>query len=74
MAQNLTVEERLARLESEVQELRLMILEQRFKGSWLEPFMGSMKDEPAFAEAIRLGREIREAERPADEDAKDVPA
>jgi hypothetical protein len=57
MADNLSVEERLARLEQEVEELKLKVAEQHFKGTWLEPILGSMKDFPEFEEVMRLGRE-----------------
>ena len=35
------------------------------KAGWIGRILGSMRDEPDFAEVVRLGREIRRAQRPA---------
>jgi hypothetical protein len=35
---------------------------------WLSRVAGSFKDDPVFAEIVRLGREAREADRPADDE------
>ena len=69
MAQETTIEERLAALEKEVAQLKQQ-LEQIIRSvNWLDRVAGSMKDIPEseFAEFVRLGREIRQADRPADE-------
>jgi hypothetical protein len=34
---------------------------------WLDRVIGSMKDEPAFEEALAYGRAIRHADRPAED-------
>ena len=36
---------------------------------WLDRVIGSMKDEPAFDEVLAYGRAIRQADRPADDQA-----
>jgi hypothetical protein len=36
---------------------------------WLERVIGSMKDESAFDEVLALGRAIRQADRPAEDQA-----
>jgi hypothetical protein len=63
MADTDTVEQRLAALEHEIAELK-----QRFpvaaKPDWRQRVAGSFKDEPEFDEVLRLGREIRQADRP----------
>ena len=59
------VEERLALLEKEVAELKRTV---RPRENWFDRVAGSMKDDPEFDEVLRLGREIRQAERP-DEDS-----
>jgi hypothetical protein len=64
-----TVEERLAALEREVAKLSIK-LEQLVnpKGNWIERMITRKpNDNPAFEEAMRLGAEIRRADRPPDE-------
>lgn len=58
-----TIEERLAKLEKEVAELKAEIERQNSKENWIKKIEGSFKDDPEFDEIIRLGREIREADR-----------
>src|SRR5262245_61443479 len=52
--QEITVEKRLAVVEAEL-------------ANGASRLAGSMKDEPEFAEVLRLGRAIRDADRPADD-------
>lgn len=61
----LPVEERLALLEREVARLKIH-LERRSSSSqpWWHPIVGTFANDPAFDEAMRLGREYREAQRP----------
>jgi hypothetical protein len=63
-----TIEQRLSRLEAEVAELKQRIDSSTGDGNWIARISGSMKDEPAFDEVLRLGREIRQADRPPDDD------
>ena len=35
---------------------------------WIQRMSGSFRDDPVFAEMVRLGREFREADRPADDE------
>lgn len=65
-----TLEERVTELEKEVAELR------RARGNtteqkpwWLEHW-GWAKDDPHYAEAMRLGREYRESLRPKDDESE----
>ena len=64
-----SVEERLARLEKEVEELRKARREEQAArgGDWISKITGSFKDDPEFEEILRLGREERQAEMPDDE-------
>ncbi len=53
---------RVGDLEREVAELKRR---PQPPDNWLARLTGSMKDEPEFEEILRLGRELREAERAA---------
>ncbi len=67
-AQNL--EERLALLEAEVRHLRMELRRERGEVSgrtapdFLEKFAGIFSNDPTFPEAVRLGREWRDADKP----------
>ena len=67
MSQETTLEERVKVLEKEVADLKQSLLELSFRGTWLEKVIGSMKDYPEFEEVLRLGAEIRAADRPPDD-------
>ena len=60
-----SVEKRLKDLETLVSQLqqRLDALHQ-VKDPWLETVCGAFANDPAFEEAMRLGREWRESHRP----------
>jgi hypothetical protein len=62
-----TLEERVALLEAEVARLKQLVSQAPPAKNWIERISGSMKDQPAFEEVIRLGREFRHADRPPDE-------
>lgn len=58
-----SVEQRLAVLEAEVARIKAQ-LEGKPKGDWVENIWGSFANDPAFEEAMRLGRKWRESHRP----------
>ncbi len=62
-----TLEQRLALVEAELAALKQRLNGETASRTWLERMAGSMKDEPEFAEVLRLGRAIRDADRPAEE-------
>jgi hypothetical protein len=62
----LTVEERLSILEKEVAELKHPASSVALKQSWLDCITGSFKGDPEFGEILRLGREIRNADKTED--------
>ena len=64
---NANHEERIAVLERTVRELQESINARKPAQDWLDRVIGSMKDEPAFDEVVALGRAIREADRPAED-------
>ncbi len=59
------LEERIGQLEQELRQVKSELAE--IKGPrrpWWEQIAGSHKDSPVFDEIVRLGKEIRDAERP----------
>ncbi len=62
-----SIEQRLAAAEAAIAEIRGQ-LPAPSKYGWLQDVIGSMRDEPAFAEVIALGRAFRQADRPAGDD------
>jgi len=67
------VEDRLSALEKEVRQLRLQVAREQGAVSgktapdFLERFAGIFADDPTFDEAVRLGREWRNADRPQED-------
>jgi hypothetical protein len=60
-----SLRERVAKLEAELQGLKLRLTAEKAGNPWLEVVWGSFADAPAaHAEATRLGREWRESFRP----------
>ena len=70
---NATLEERVANLEAEVTELRVQLKARKLQSDipWWEKRAGAFKDDPMYDEAMRLGREYREAQRIEYEDEED---
>ena len=59
------LEPRVAALEATVEQLqRKLELVTSETGPWWEHIVGAFADDPAFEEAMRLGREYRESLRP----------
>jgi hypothetical protein len=59
------VEERLAALEAEVARLKAKVeAGEKPAEPWWKQIRGSFANDPAFLEAMRLGREYRESLRP----------
>lgn len=58
MATNISLEERLAALETAIAELQEHIAISP-QSNWLGQITGSFKDEPAFEEILTYGQEIR---------------
>lgn len=70
----LTIEERLARLEAEMDQLlgkRSAAMES--DRPWWERIHGMFQDSPDFEEAVRLGRQYRESLRPDGGQTRDEP-
>jgi hypothetical protein len=57
-----TVEDRIADLEKQVQLLTKEVFQGKSPG-WVQRIVGSMDNDPDFAQILKLGQEIRQAER-----------
>jgi hypothetical protein len=64
-----TLEQRMTALEEAVRELQRAMTGRTPAPDWLDRMIGSMKDQPAFDEVLAHGREIRQADRPCDNQA-----
>ena len=64
-----TLEQRMTAVEKAVRELQEAINGRQPTPDWLDRVIGSMKDEPAFDEVLAQGRAIRQADRPAEDQA-----
>jgi hypothetical protein len=67
MSKEEAIERRLTALEQAVAELQQRLNKVQPPANWLERFRGAFKDVPAFDEVVKYGREIREADRPAED-------
>jgi hypothetical protein len=61
-AMTTTIEDRLAKVEHEVDQLKAAIRSSELKRGWLARLSGSRREDPVFDEIVRLGKEIRDAE------------
>ncbi|HXG11805.1 MAG TPA: hypothetical protein VNK04_18765 [Gemmataceae bacterium] len=62
-----SLEQRIAALEAAVRALQRQLASGTPPSNWLEQIAGSFRDEPAFAEVLQYGREIRQADRPPED-------
>ena len=60
------LETRVATLEKDMAEVRRRLGDSTSMQEWLLRVSGRFKDDPEFDEIVRLGREMREADRPTD--------
>ncbi len=58
------LKDRVAVLEAEVANLKEMVSNPKSKKPWWKEIAGAFRGDPAFLEAMRLGREYRESLRP----------
>ena len=58
------LEERIAALEAEVARLKEIVSNSKAETPWWKKITGAFRGDPAFLEAMRLGREYRESLRP----------
>jgi hypothetical protein len=57
-----TVEERLAKVERDLEAIKREKLAENSKLGWLERVRGTFKGDPDFDEIVRLGKELRDKE------------
>ncbi len=68
MSNETTLERRMSAVEEAVAELQLRFASRTDHMHWLDKVVGSISDDAAFAEALKYGRALREADRPRDDD------
>jgi hypothetical protein len=61
MAINISLEERLAAVESAISQLQQQVATPQ-PTNWLQQITGSFKDEPAFEEVLAYGQAIRQGD------------
>lgn len=61
-----TIEERLQKLEWELEALKTKSVQKDGQSDWLSTMIGSFENDPDFDEIVRLGKEFRHADRPKD--------
>ena len=66
MSEPTTLEDRVKTLENEVADLKRHAGRKETVGQWLDRISGRLAKYPEFKDVVRLGREMREAERPDD--------
>lgn len=64
MSEAISIEQRVEALEHQVTELRQQLAQQPSPDDRFRRLSGSFADQPEFDEVLRLGRRIREADRP----------
>jgi hypothetical protein len=64
-----TLDQRMTAMEEAVRELQALVKVRKPASDWLDRVIGSMKDEPAFDDVLAYGRAIRQADKPADDQA-----
>ncbi len=63
MSEVLEFEERLSQVERDLAELKSQVHRLGTAKNWIDQVRGSFQDDPQFDEVLRLGRELRQAER-----------
>ncbi|MFN6128963.1 MAG: hypothetical protein ACK6DC_09410 [Planctomycetota bacterium] len=61
-----SVEERLTKIEKEIEAIKTKIPADESKTNWLNKVNGTFRNDPDFDEIIRLGKEFRDSDRPKD--------
>jgi hypothetical protein len=64
------LKDRVAALEADVAWLKEIVTNSKSKKPWWKEIVGAFRGDPAFLEAMRLGREYRESFRPRSKKVK----
>jgi len=64
MSEAIPIEKRVEALEHQVTELRQQLAQKQSPDDRFRRLSGSFADQPEFEKVLRLGREIRRADRP----------
>jgi len=67
MSDSAALERRLVQVEKELADLKLHAQNLQPKANWIDAMTGSFQHDAEFDEVLRLGREIRQPDRPVDE-------
>ena len=67
MPESTTTEQQLERVEEELADLKKDVKGMKCSGNWIDAISGTFKDDPECDEILRLGKEIRDADRAANE-------
>ncbi|MBC8869621.1 MAG: hypothetical protein H8E44_09395 [Planctomycetes bacterium] len=67
MSGSSTVEQRLEQVEKQLADLKSHVKNFRPAPNWIDAITGTFKDDPEFDEILRLGKEIRDADKPSEE-------
>ena len=67
MSESSPIEQRLTRVERELEDLRLRYNRLRPSTNWLDDITGTFKDDPDFDEILRLGKVIRDSDESSQE-------
>ncbi len=63
MSETLELEERVSRVERDLTQLKSEVHRLGASSNWIDQVRGSFKDDPEYDEVLRLGRELRQADR-----------
>ena len=66
MSDSAALERRLVQVEKELAELKSHVRHLQPKANWIDAITGTFQDDTEFDEVLRLGREIRNADKPVD--------
>ena len=61
MPDDVSLEQRVAALESELAEVKRRLSQTDSNGNWVDEVSGSMQPFPEFEDVVRFGRELRES-------------
>ena len=66
MSDSTALERRLLQVENEHADLKLHVQNLQPQANWIDAITGTFRDDAEFDEILRLGREIRNADKPTE--------